>query len=170
MLMGERRKVMNIEVRHAIPEDFPFIIELSGQVIQYGIPKIRDVGIDQVKAHMARAYQNLSKTYETQNNIVILIALDVDSKDKVGFLTLVLNEIEGATGERQSFIHDLAVRKDYWGKYVVNKLMYQAEVETLAHGLHIITGSISVNNMRAFGTATKALGYELERYQIIKKI
>ncbi|MHC9538832.1 MAG: GNAT family N-acetyltransferase [Vulcanimicrobiota bacterium] len=161
---------MNIEVRRAKKEDFPFIIELSGQVIQYGIPRIRDTDIETVKSHMARAYQNISKTYDSQNKFIILIAVDVEKNEQVGFLTLIMDEVEGATGERQSFIHDLAVRKKYWGKYVVNKLMYQAEVETLARGLHIITGSISVNNMRAFGTATKALGYELERYQIIKKI
>jgi ribosomal protein S18 acetylase RimI-like enzyme len=161
---------MNIEVRNAKKEDFPFIIELSGQVIHHGIPKVRDVNMETVKAHMALAYQNISKTYESQNKLVILIAVDLDRNERVGFLTLVLDEIEGATGERQSFIHDLAVRKDCWGKYVVNKLMYQAEVETLKRGLHIITGSISVDNRRAFGTATKGLGYTLERYQIVKKI
>jgi ribosomal protein S18 acetylase RimI-like enzyme len=161
---------MPITVRYAKPEDFPFIAELAGESIVYGVPKIRDIKPEELSAHMKRAYENLSKIYDNQKDIVIFVADDEDQNESVGYLTLILNEVEGSTGERQSFIQDLAVRRRYWGKYVVHKLMDRAAEETKARGLHYITGSISVDNMRAFGTATKALGYELERYQIVRKL
>jgi ribosomal protein S18 acetylase RimI-like enzyme len=161
---------MRIAVRYAKIEDFPFIGELAGESIVYGVPKIRDIEPDKLKVHMKRAYENLSRIYENQKDIVIFVADEEENSESIGYLTLILNEVEGSTGERQSFIQDLAVKRRYWGKYVVHRLMDRAAEETKARGLHYITGSISVDNMRAFGTATKALGYELERYQIVRKL
>jgi len=74
-----------------------------------------------------------------------------------------------ATGTRQSFIHDIAVRRKYWGRYVVQKLVRRAEEVTREHGMQFIAGSIAVHNERAIGVA-KALGYEIERVQIIKRV
>lgn len=161
---------MNITVRYAEKDDFPFIKELAAESIEHGIPKIRDITGEQLRKVVTAAYENIGKIYAELKDIVIFIAVDEDREERVGYLTLILNEVEGSTGEIQSFIQDLAVRKRYWGKYVVNRLMGRAEEETKAHGHHYITGSISVDNMRAFGTATKGLGYSLERYQIVKKL
>lgn len=161
---------MEILVRYANKDDFEFIAELASMSIVHGVPKIRDIKPEELKKHIKSAYLNLSSIYDKQESIVIFVAEDSESNEKAGYLTLILNETEGATGEKQSFIQDLAVKRKYWGKFVVNKLMGRAEEETIKYGLRYITGSVSVDNTRAFGTATKGLGYELERYQIIKKL
>jgi len=161
---------MNITVRYAAKEDFTFIRDLAAESIIHGVPKIRDISPEELKKNAALAYENLSRIYEGQSDILVLLAEDKARNEKVGYLTLILNEVEGSTGERQSFIQDLAVRRDYWGKYVVHRLMNQAAEETKRRGIHYIVGSISVDNRRAFGTATKALGYDLERYQIVRKL
>jgi ribosomal protein S18 acetylase RimI-like enzyme len=161
---------MNIIVRYAVKDDFEFIKDLAAESIIHGVPKIRDITPENLQKNATLAYENLSRIYEGQKDILVLVAEDKAKGIKTGYLTLILNEVEGSTGERQSFIQDLAVRRDYWGKYVVHKLMNQAAEETKKRGIHYIVGSISVDNRRAFGTATKALGYDLERYQIVRKL
>lgn len=81
---------------------------------------------------------------------------------------LDLDQVEGSTGEKQSLIHDLAVEKEYWGKFVVDLLMAEAEVITKKKNLMYIVGEVSTNNRRALIYATRRLGYTTERHQIVK--
>ncbi|MDQ7823563.1 MAG: GNAT family N-acetyltransferase [Candidatus Eremiobacteraeota bacterium] len=158
-----------IMVRPATKDDFAFIEELARESVEYGIPTIREVKGQELRDTMGRAYKNLANLYETQEKILVLLAEDSDKNCRVGYVTLILDEVESSTGEKQTFIQDLAVKKSYWGKYVVHRLIRRAEEETSRRGFRYITGSVAVDNARTVGTA-KAMGYAIERYQIVKKL
>lgn len=158
---------MNVIIRRGTLKDLPFVRDLAVRSVKYGIPHTRRIQVDLVKRFTRQALSTLEYSLYSKD-FALIIAEDTDIKKPVGYLMLVLNHVESCTGEPESLIHDLAVEPAYWGKFVVDRLMAEAEEITRNRGLIYIIGEISVSNRRPLIYATRRLGYEIERHQIIK--
>ena len=158
---------MNIIVRRGKLKDAPFVRRLAIESVIFGIPSTRKIPPELVREFTAKSLANLEMEMY-QPDFIVIVAEDTDAGKPVGYLMLDLNQVEGSTGERQSLIHDLAVERPYWGKFVVDRLMAEAEIITKNKGLSYITGEISANNKRPLIYSTTRLGYTIERHQIVK--
>jgi ribosomal protein S18 acetylase RimI-like enzyme len=160
---------VNIVIRRGKLKDAPFVRKLAVESVVYGIPSTRKIPPNLVREFTKQSLANLEFDIY-QPNFALIIAEDTDARKPVGYLMLDLNQVEGSTGEKQSIIHDLAVEKPYWGKFVVDRLMAEAENITRGHGLPYIVGEISADNKRPLIYSTKRLGYTVERHQIVKSL
>jgi len=161
---------MNIEIRKADRKDFPFISELALCSYSFGIPSQR---LSETVIHetlLREALDELFKYYVTHSDIDILVAFDSEKEERAGYIMVLMNHQDQNTGERQAFIHDLAVKRKYWGKYVVHRLIDAASKRAAEKGLRWLVGVVTRNNRRALQTALKALDFEIERYQIMKNL
>jgi len=159
---------MSIIVRKAGLADISFIRKLAVESVSHGIPHTRDVSVDDVRRSTKEALKDLEIEFRMRKNFVIFVAEDLDAKELAGYIMLDLAQVEKSTGEPQSLIHDLAVRQDYWGKYVVHKLVDAARRETHERGLRYMVGEVTTANRRTVVQAQR-LGFEIERYQIVMK-
>ena len=161
---------MKLLIRPATLADAPAIRQLAVNSVKWGIPHTRDVDPAEVQRRASQSLANLEFTMKLQPNFRILVADDEGRCPMVGYIMLNTGEMEGSTGERQVFIHDLAVRPEYWGRRVVNRLINAAAEVTRELGLKYLVGEVTASNTRTLGTATKGLGFEIERHQIVLKV
>jgi ribosomal protein S18 acetylase RimI-like enzyme len=95
----------------------------------------------------------------------LLIAVDSEKEIPVGFLLLDLDHVMISTGERQSFIVNLAVRPGHWGRYVGQTLVKEAARLTARRGLRYMSSQVSASNRRSVVSAQRA-GFQIESYQM----
>lgn len=158
---------MNVVIRKGKLRDLNAVRGLAIRSVKYGISDVRRIPVEVVQQYTRKALADLEATI-FQKNFKLIIAEDADTNKIIGYLMLVLNEIEGSTGELQSLIHDLAVDPAYWGKYVVDRLMARAEEITKENKLKYIVGEITANNKRPLIYSQVRLCYNVERHQIVK--
>jgi GNAT superfamily N-acetyltransferase len=158
---------MNIIIRKGTLKDLPFVSKLAVKSVKFGIPHTRRISVQQVEKFTRQIMEDLPRSLYSKD-FELIIAEDTDIRKPVGYLMLILSEVEGSTGEPQSLIHDIAVEPEYWGKFVVDRLMARAEEITRGRGLIYIIGDISASNKRPLIYSTRRLGYEIERHQIVK--
>ena len=161
---------MNLTVRPATVADIPAVRSLAIESIVWGVPHTRSIDPHVVQASARAQLEHLEFTLDLRKDFKILVARDEAGDCIAGYIMLDLREVESSTGERQCLIHDLAVRRDYWGRFVVHRLMETAVEVTVSAGLQYLVGEVSASNQRTLGTALKAFGFEIERYQIVKKV
>jgi len=161
---------MEIEIRKAGREDYPFITELASESYSFGIPRQRMDGPPVQQGLLKEALDDLFRYYETESDIDIIVAFDRDSGERAGYIIVLTDNIDQMTGERQAFIHDLAVKRKYWGKYVVHRLIEAASLRGREKGLRWLVGVVTGDNRRALLTAVKALDFRIERFQVMKKL
>ncbi|MBM3461625.1 MAG: GNAT family N-acetyltransferase [Armatimonadetes bacterium] len=159
---------MKIEIRDARVKDARFVRDLAVESVTYGIPHTREVSPDYVRARTRKSLAELEMVVRLDPTFKVLVAEDVDKGQLVGYIMLDLKNEESSTGEPQVMIHDLAVRRDYWGRRVVDKLIKAAAEVTASLGLRYLVGEVTRANERTLGTACKGLGFEIERHQIVK--
>ncbi|MBI3926936.1 MAG: GNAT family N-acetyltransferase [Armatimonadetes bacterium] len=157
---------MKIEVHRARLPDFPWIRRLAVRSAIYGIPHGRDIKNSQVQAVAQEHLKDLELTAGTGRNFLVLLALDSDTDERLGYIMLDFDHVESSTGERQSLIYDLAVEPRHWGKQVVHRLVEAAARETAGRGLKYMVGEVTAGNRRTLVQALR-LGFQVERYQIV---
>ena len=158
---------MKILIEQANDADLDFVRELAVRSVHHGIPPTRRADRHEVEEKTRTLLENLPRMIR-RDYFRLFIARDTDRGCSAGYLMLVLDQVEGSTGEKQALIHDLAVSEEYRGKYVVDRLMEKAEEEARKEGLSYVVGEISAGNRRPLVYATRRLGYQVERYQIVK--
>ncbi|MFP4497498.1 MAG: GNAT family N-acetyltransferase [Vulcanimicrobiota bacterium] len=156
-----------INVREGTGKDLHFIRQLALDSILYSVPQTRNIDKTRLKKEAQSFLDNLDLNMESKN-FKILVAEDKEKKQLAGYIMLLLNDIEESTGEKQAFIYDLAVSPDFWGKFVVDKLIKKAEKIAREKGLGYLTGKVTINNKRALVYALKRLDFKIERYQITR--
>lgn len=153
---------MEIAVRDANEADLRFVRRLAPEAILHTVPYSRTTPNSAVSA---RSRENL-RSLAADDDTVILIAYRVDNERPLGYLILKLDDIDGATGDRQSNIFDLAVEPRHWGTPAVRHLVHEAARRTAEAGLSHMSGEITAHNQRTYLQALR-LGFELERFQIV---
>lgn len=152
-----------IEIRRAQLGDVDFIRRLSLEMVGQGIPEGRDIPTETVQEMAHQSLQELEHWILSKRDFAILVALDQGTP--VGFIILEFHHVEESTGEKQSFIFNLAVDSKAWGKYVGHKLVWEAAKISHQRGYRYMTSKVTASNQRALLSAIK-LGFEIERYQL----
>ena len=154
-------------IRIARPGDADAIRALASLCIANGIPATRDVPAEDVVQYCLQSYENLADQLRAQRDFVIL----VEEQERVvtGYLMLDFSHVEPSTGEPQCYIVDLAVHPDKRGRFATHRLIKKAAQLARARGLKYLVGTVSSNNDRTLQLGLKALGFEVERVQIVKR-
>lgn len=154
-----------IAIRRAGLRDQEFIRQLTVDQIAQGVPESRDIPNETVIEMARQGLAELDQWIVRKRDFAILIADDSETDKSVGFLILEFNHIEEATGEKQTYIFNMAVQADYWGKYVGHQMVAEAARISNQRGYRYMTSKVSASNERALLSAIK-LGFEIERYQL----
>lgn len=157
-----------IEVRAARLDDVPFIRQLTIETVTMGVPEGRDIPNEAVTAHATAALQNLELLLLQKQRASVLLAVDrleTGQEKPVGFLILEFDHVEESTGEKQTFVNNIAVTPEYWGRYVAQKLLREATSLSHARGYRYMTCNISTSNQRSLQTGLR-FGFQIERYQL----
>ncbi len=151
-----------IGVRDATPSDLRFVRRLAVDSILHGIPYGRKVPNQAVQARVRESVKDLEPT----EDVLVLVAFSEQTSSPMGYLILQTDQVDAATGDRQSNIFDLAVHPRHWGTPAVRCLVREAAKRTAAAGLLYMAGEVSAHNRRTYLQALR-LGFELERYKIV---
>lgn len=157
---------MEILVRRALPRDYPWVQRLAVESSVYGIPYGRDIPNRAVMAAVRQELRDFPARVGDDPSSTLLVACAADTGERLGYLILRLDDVGPATGERQSFIHDLAVAPAHWGRKVGHRLVEEAAKATAAAGLRYMTAEVTADNQRTVATALR-LGFSIERYQMV---
>jgi len=155
-----------IEIRRAGLADCAFIRQLSMEMVGQGIPENRDIPTETVRQRCQEGLAELEQWISRKREFAILVAVDTEKdNDRAGFIIIEFNHQEESTGEKQSYIFNLAVRADYWGKWAGHRLVWEAAKVSHQRGYRYMTSKVTASNERALLSAVK-MGFEIERYQL----
>jgi len=155
-----------IEIRRAGLADCPFIRQLSVEMVGQGIPEKRDIPTETVRERCQEGLVELEHWISRKREFAILVAVDSGKEnERAGFIIIEFNHLEESTGEKQSYIFNLAVRADYWGKWAGHRLVWEAAKVSHQRGYRYMTSKVTASNERALLSAVK-MGFEIERYQL----
>ncbi|MGE0493124.1 MAG: N-acetyltransferase family protein [Vulcanimicrobiota bacterium] len=154
-------------IRLARKEDLAAIRALAVESILHSLPTTREATPEQVQQAMLDSLADLEETLGRDRNTLLLVETTKDHRLK-GYILVQLNHVEPATGERQGFIVDIAVTPEFRGGMTVKRLIEKASQLVAARGLKYLVGTISANNQAAL-RVQKALGFEIERHQIVRR-
>lgn len=152
---------MELEVRDALESDLRFVRKLAAESVLYTIPYGRLTSNSAVQSRVRENLRDLAPSDE----LAILVCYRLDNQKPIGYLILQLDEQDQGTGDRQSYIFDLAVDQRYWGTPAVRLLVHAAARRTARAGLTMMAGEITAHNQRTYLQALR-LGFELERFKI----
>lgn len=160
---------MKTRVRPARLDDIPFVRALSVEMVVHGIPHTRRVDPQVVRERARTSLAQLEMTL-LDKDFRILVADDEETAERLGYIMLDLHSVESSTGDRQCLIHDVAVKREHWGRFVVHSLIRAAVELAAQRGMLYLVGEVTRSNERTLGTALKGLGFEVERHQIVKHV
>jgi ribosomal protein S18 acetylase RimI-like enzyme len=157
-------------IRLARAGDAPVLRELAVECIVSGIPAHRDATPDEVRAYCTQAYENLEEMLKNRNFVILVEEQTLaEGKAITGYLMLDFGHVEPSTGEPQCFIVDLGVRPDKRGHFATHRLIKKASQLAAARGLKYLVGMVSSSNKRTLQLGLKALDFEVERVQIVRR-
>lgn len=155
-----------VEIREASAADAAFVRDLAAESIVHSIPSTRRIDPTVAQHHARESFARLDEWMSRPDSVALIAER---GGEQVGYILLDVAETEVTTGERQAFIVDMAVRRSDWGRYVARRLVEAASRVAASRGVPYLVGLISDTNPRALRTATMALGFEIERYQVVRR-
>jgi ribosomal protein S18 acetylase RimI-like enzyme len=155
-------------VRPAIESDRIFILLLNAQNSSFLIPSGRDVSIKDVQNYYFDTYSSLAITNNPMMRV--LIAEDKETFQPAGYIMLKVAAVDAVSEKPLAYIYDLSVHKDYWGKFVAQRLVREGENLLAGMGVHYLIGDTSESNPRPLKTALKTLGFKLYSRRWVKKL
>lgn len=157
-------------IRLARSADVPAIRQLAMECITSGIPATREATPEAVRAYCGEAYESMDEMLK-QRNFVILVEEQSGEggKEITGYLMLDFAHVEPSTGEKQCFIVDLGVHPQKRGRFATHRLIKKASALAAARGLKYLVGMVSSSNDRTLQLGLKALDFEVERVQIMRR-
>ena len=153
-------------IRLARSKDIEALRALIEVCISNGIPATRQVAAEEVVAFARASYADLEDMLG-QRDFVILV--EEAQGQLSGYLMLDFAHIEPSTGERQCFIVDLGVDPAKRGRFATHRLIKKASQLAAARGLKYLVGVVSSSNDRTLQLGLKALDFEVERVQIVRR-
>lgn len=153
---------MNILVRTAEASDLPWIRRLAVESGTHTLPKSRKVSAAALSSRVQGSIMQLSKDPDCH----FLVAYEEGKNIRLGYLILLLHQVDEASGEPQSTIYDVAVEPKFRGGNAIRCLIKRAAQVSREHGFSYLSGEVTADNRRAYLQALR-LGFALERYQIV---
>jgi ribosomal protein S18 acetylase RimI-like enzyme len=158
---------MKITIRKSETEDIDKVVELAVEMVVHSLSPFRDTPSEEVRDFRKKDLTVLRDAFR-YDHVGIFIAED-EEKEMLGHVIVVSGDIESSTGERQGWVFDLSVKKEYWRSGVGRKLMEKAEDFIKSNGLSYIGMGVTTSNEQAV-RFYEGLGYKEERKRMIKKI
>lgn len=158
---------MKINIRKATPEDIDAVIDLAVEMVVHSASPLRLATHREIQQFRKNDLVVL-RNFDKYGNIGIFIAEDEDMHF-IGHVVVVSGDIESSTGEKQGWIFDLSIKKEWWGKGIGKRLMEHAEKFIKEQGLKYIGMGVTTSNFRAV-RFYKDLGYIEERKRMIKRL
>ena len=155
----ENKWQKNLQVRPGLESDRMFMMLLNAQNSEFLIPKNRKAD----REHIQQVYFNAYSVMEIENDplVKVLVAQDKETMRPAGFIILKMSVIDAVSQKPLAYIYDISVHREYWGKYVTQRLMREAENYLMKTKVKVLVGDIANSNPRPLKTAIKSLGFTL---------
>ena len=158
---------MEIKIRPATTKDVPYITDLAVDSAPQSIPPTRPLEPSVVKHFRRLDLANLSNLIGL-SHIGIFVA-ENDEGTILGHILGYTGDIESVTGDRQGWIFDLAVKEEFRGKGIAQKLVNHFNEFVKSAGLSFVGLLVTSSNKPAVNLYEK-LGFVEERKRMSKKL
>ncbi|MFP4498326.1 MAG: GNAT family N-acetyltransferase [Vulcanimicrobiota bacterium] len=162
---GKRQE--NIKVRPGEESDRFFMMLLNAQNSGFLIPADRKASSEEIQQKYFEHYSQMP--IDEEPFLHIFIAEDLINLQPAGYIIIKTSAIDQVSRQSMAYIYDLNVHKDYWGKYVTQRLVKEAENWLVEDNIHLLIGDISDSNPRPLKTALKTLNFTLYSRRWVKE-
>lgn len=158
---------MNVSIRKATSKDIDAIVDLAVEMVIFSESPLRMATHEEIRV-FRRNDLDVLKSFDKYKNIGIFVAED-EAQNFLGHVIVVSGDIETSTGEKQGWIFDLSIKKEFWNMGIGKKLMKYAEEFIREQGLKYLGLGVTTSNIRAV-KFYESLGYYEERKRMIKRL
>ncbi len=160
---------MKFQVRLGTLADLPLIRELVQECALASVPETRKIAPASINAMVDLVLAELKRVWSTASSFKLLLLEDTSNRKIVGYLFLLVNQLEASTGEKQTVVSDMGISPRYRGKVLWKLLLGKAEELARENNDDYLTGMITVSNKASLAIAEK-WGFQIERYQMAKPL
>lgn len=153
---------MRLEIRDATEDDLPFVKELAVESVLFSIPYGRDIE----NVAVAEAAREAITLLTRGEGRLILVAVDCDADQPVGYMILELGSPDCSVAVDRSFILDICVSAGYRGSPAARLLTREGASRSARAGLSFMEGEVSAHNRSALSLALR-LGFRVESCQLV---
>jgi ribosomal protein S18 acetylase RimI-like enzyme len=146
-------------VRPAGEMDRDFILLLNAENSPFLIPTGRECDTLSIRASYFDTYTNMK--LKGNPNLLVLIGEDVNAQRHAGYIMVKTEARDLVTGKLLAYLYDISVHKDYWGTFLGQRLVREAENRLAERDVEYFVGDTAENNPRPLRTALKTLQFRL---------
>lgn len=154
-----------IQIRPAVDEDLPGIIDLASELANCSRSPFRLADDDKIRADRRQDMQGLPALLHS-SDFGAFVACDEQGR-LLGHVLVKTGITEFLTGEEQAWIFDIAVRPELWGSGISKRLLQEAERFAISQGMRYMGLTVTAANSRALRFYQHS-GYQDERHQMVK--
>jgi ribosomal protein S18 acetylase RimI-like enzyme len=155
-------------VRPARNADRMFILLISSQNSGFLIPSGRETDSRNIRNSYYELYSSMDLADDPC--MKILLAEDVETFRPCGYIMVQVDALDLVSSRPLAYLYDLSVHKDYWGKYVGQRLVKEAENYLAQYGVEYLIGDTAENNRRPLMSAIKTLNFKIFNRRWVKKM
>ena len=147
--------------------DIKEVIDLSVAASEYSMSPLRPGSAEQARAARRKDLESLYG--QVYSSAMLIFVARTPQGSLAGHVLVKLDGSDFLSGQPQAWIFDFAVKREFWGLGVAQRLYMAAESAAIERGLECIGLSVTCSNARAV-RFYKKLGFEAERTQMIMKL
>ncbi len=146
-----------IKVRPARPNDLFFILNLNAENSSFLIPANRQVDCERIKKSFFETYADVD--FAGDPFFRVLISEDIEKKKPAGYIMIKLDVVDLVSVKPIAYIYDISVVQKYWGKFVGQRLVKEAENMLSTLDIEYLVGDTAQSNPRPLKTAIRTLNF-----------
>lgn len=159
---------MEISIRKANKDDLKKMIDLAAASVSYSIPPSRTISPKTVEATRVVDLDSTLPQLIGMSHMGIFVAED-EHKTFLGHVMGYLGDSESVTGEKQGWVFDLSVVKEYRHKGIGKKLMLYFIDFVKQAGYQFVGLLVTSSNTKAV-SLYEELGFVEERKRMAKRL
>lgn len=155
-------------VRPAAESDWPFILLLNAQNSSFLIPTGREADKEKIRQSFFDTYAEMNIVNDRY--MKVFIGEEPEVRRQAGYIIIKVEALDMVSEKPLAYIYDINVHRDYWGKYITQRLVKEAQNHLAGRGVEYLIGDTAESNPRPLKVAIKTLGFNLYSRRWVKKI
>jgi ribosomal protein S18 acetylase RimI-like enzyme len=147
--------------------DWTSFSKLVLELQSFSFPTHRLISKTDYQKNLEKVLEKIKISAKMNPNLILLGLQNGDKKKLIGYLILLLGDINPLLQIQQAYIADLGIHPQYWGKFLWRPLLEKACELSRKAGFYFLGAHVTKENQRSYKIAKRFLHFQSIGYQSV---